>query len=400
MSRIIKYFYVIEFFFFSGTFSFSVSRPKVSLVIWLVSSIFMLLVFKKKVNAYNWGILSFITFWILTVQFITTTSSFDNTYMTYILFPAGCLFGLSQFEFEELREKLLTTFSVICFTSIIAQLVFDFLHVPPVYMRDTAGMVYTTYFYIFNLAWGGDGASNLHRMSSIFWEPGQFQIVCFFILCLFTDKLTEIKKLKDIDIRFLPIFLGIIYSQSTMGYIILSLFLFVIVFFRKKHAGVSIKTLLTMGIILSLSFVAILAIMNSDVVQNKIEQRDNVGQANSYNIRMMDNLACLQATLDSPIFGLGINSKELTDRLISYGNTTSSNGWLYTSACLGIPYIFVFFLLMYKRLREMPSNVPRIFILAIIILAHCNEAMIFFPYVYLYIFRINNRKNKNLLYNK
>lgn len=42
----------------------------------------------------------------------------------------------------------------------------------------------------------GEG-SNIYRLSSIYWEPGQLQIVIFFVLMLFADELADLTKVRD-----------------------------------------------------------------------------------------------------------------------------------------------------------------------------------------------------------
>lgn len=392
MKTFLKYIYVIELLLFSGSVCLSVLYPKLCLIIWVFTALLLILACKEKNLEYNRNVIIAIVSWILIVQFITTTSDFDNKYLTYILFPLGSI-ALSQFSFNDLRYKLLSALSWLCVFSIIAQVGYDFLNLPAKIVYDSNfGQSWTMIFGVFNVNWGGESLdTKLHRMSSIYWEPGEFQIVCFYVLCLFADKLTTFTSIKSIDKRFWPILVSILYSQSTMGYLVLALFIAMIILFRKTEKR-SIKNYISTFLILLISIIGVYALTQSSVVQDKLEQREYTQYDNSYNIRMIDNISCLNATLDSPIFGYGINTDELNSRLLSLGNHTASNGWLLTSASLGIPFIILLFYLMYKRLKEFKSNIPRVFLMAILIIAQCNEASIFFPYIYLYIFKTNDKK--------
>lgn len=385
MKNIISYIYVIELIFFSGSVRFSIANGGVSMIVFILTACLLALFEQKPLKGYNVKVMLAIVAWIIFVQFIETTSNFGRAYLSYILYPLGCCIGLSQLSFEEFRNKALNVFSILCLCSIVVQLGFDFFHLASNNFTVPDGRSFTMCFGIFNVAWGSwEGI--FRRMSSIYWEPGQFQIVCFYILCLFTDKLSSFTNIKSLDKRFIPIFLGILYSQSTMGYMVLAFYLAMVVVFRKQSSGNALKSYIIKTILICVGFISIYALSQSDVIQDKFAQKDEVGDT-SYSVRMLDNIACLTATLESPIVGWGIDSNNLRSKLLSYGSHTSSNGWLLASASLGIPYILFIFIFMYVRLRGFDTSVPRILILLILILAQCNEAAIFFPYIYMYLFK-------------
>ena len=122
----------------------------------------------------------------------------------------------------------------------------------------------------------------------------------------------------------------------------------------------------------------------SDVVQSKLELNESLSDENSFAIRMADNIACFTVAIEHPLFGLGVNSAELNAELATYGNTTASNGWLYSAAQMGFVYIVIMFVAMYVNLRRMNFRLLTGIPLLILILSQANEYATFFPLMWLY----------------
>ena len=176
---------------------------------------------------------------------------------------------------------------------------------------------------------------------------------------------------------------------STTGYMAFALLMIGVFFYSKAKKKKNLLAYLMTGIV---GLIIALALWNSDTVQDKLNQRNDVSERTSYAIRMSDNLACLNITLSSPIYGYGIDTKSIKRQLIINESETSSNGWLYTSACLGIPYLLFLLICIYKRLRDMNLGIPVVVIWAVLVLSQCNEYATFFPITYMYIFKFANYK--------
>ena len=69
----------------------------------------------------------------------------------------------------------------------------------------------------------GEG-SNIYRLSSIYWEPGQLQIVIFFVLMLFADELADLTKVRDNLRKFSPMLVALFFTLSTTAYLTLAIF--------------------------------------------------------------------------------------------------------------------------------------------------------------------------------
>ena len=240
-------------------------------------------------------------------------------------------------------------------------------------------------FYFFNVAWGGETS----RLSSIYWEPGQFQIIILFTLCLFVDELRCISKFKYLLKKFGILFLALLMTISTTGYLAFAILILSVFFYSQVEKKKNILTYL-FCIVCGLFFAFLL--WNSSIVQDKLEQRNEISERTSYAIRMADNIACINITLSSPYYGYGIDTKSLKSQLFMNGSETSSNGWLYTSACLGVPYLLFLLICIYKRVKDMNPGIPIILVVIVLFVSQCNEYATFFPIMYMYIFKFKHYK--------
>ena len=240
--------------------------------------------------------------------------------------------------------------------------------------------------YFFNVDWGEN------RLSSIYWEPGQFQIVIMFVLCLFIDELRDFSRLRQNIRKFGILILAMFMTFSTTGYLSLGLLFFVVILFstlNKKY-----KLLIPFSLIVSC--VIAMFIWNTSVVQEKLAQSEDRSEETSYAIRMADNLALLEIAKSSPVFGEGMETRTFEVLSLKYGNRTSSNGWLWTAASNGFPYLIFMLICIYMGIRRMNLGIPNIVILGLLLLSQANEYATFFPYIFIYIFKF--RDYKKLVY--
>lgn len=372
---------------FNGTF------PRTCLIVWLITAILLLI--KNGIDRRNLRLCALFSLWILSVQFFFTKSTYDNTYLSYLFYMAGGL-GLSAFKFNEFRNWLLKYMSLIGLVSIIVQIGFDFLSFPAYIHFDDGGSPYVISMFFFMVAWTSDADFVLHRLASVFWEPGQYQILITFTLCLFIKELTDFRNLALWMKKFGILFLALLFTQSTMGY--LSLILMMIVsylFCFSTNSNSVIRKMVVKTCSWIILVVSVGYLWQSSVVQDKLSQRDSAVD-NSYNIRLADNIACFYAALESPIYGQGIASKQLKSRLVSLGSQTSSNGWLLSAASLGFVYVIAIFFVMYRRINEMNIVRSPLALLIILVLSQCNESVMYFPYIYMYLYHFRKENNSFL----
>lgn len=388
--KLFKELYVLELILFSGGVVFNGTYPRSCLIIWVLTT--ALLLIKEKPNKNNILICIGISLWILLVQFVFVRGSFDNKYVSYLLYMAGGL-GLFSFTLAEFRSKMLKWMKIIAFFSIIAQIGYDILSFPSYTHYDDGGSSFTICMLFFNVAWAS-GDTILHRLSSVFWEPGQYQILITFTLCLFIDEIADFKNFKIWFKKFGVLIVAMLLTQSTMGYLVLMLIIAISFIFSRKRTSKkqpSLKKHIVSLFTFCIIAVGIFFMWNSSVIQDKLAQGDS-NYDNSYNIRMADNFACLIAALESPIYGQGIETAQLQSRLSALGNFTASNGWLLSAASLGFVYVAIILVIMYMRINEMQQNVPTLAVLGVLFLAQCNESVMYFPYLYIYVYHFKKKK--------
>ena len=304
----------------------------------------------------------------------------DNSFTYFISYPMGMLLAIPYIKFDKFKSYLLTCLNVLMFISIIVHVGYN-LHIIPVsqfYFNDSLRTV-CLFFFAF---WDDSmiGFVPFTRFCSIYWEPGMCQIVIMFVLVLFTEDIRRnIFNLKHIIKRYGILILSIILTGSTMGYLVFSAFVAGLLLFT-PHVSHN-KRLLPIYILVAIGFVAIVA--SSSVVQNKIGSED-AENYKSTAVRLADNYACMSVALENPFWGLGVKSEELDDALYSEGNITASNGWLFTAAQLGVVYVLVLLFAIGKNLIQMKFCVPFLFPLLILVTTQSNEAMTYFPYMWIY----------------
>lgn len=332
-------------------------------------------------SSYNLRLLSILLIIpLINIVFINPHLESNLVYVC-LMFVLSGFFIISSFDFENFRVTWIKYVRWLCLVSIIIQICHDYGGLPAGSI-DVRGCNTTLYF--FNCDWGE------HRLSSIYWEPGQFQIILIFTLCLFTDKFGIMENKQKWLKEWGVIILALLMTVSTTGYlafiILLSGLLFSSYRFnaRKTHRH---------WIFFIPVFVIMFALWKSDAVQEKVEQSEDTGnQHTSAAIRIADNIALYNVTMDSPFVGYGIDTYEQNRKKDEYGSITSSNGWLYASSAFGLIYVGLILLLMYRRVSYMPRVFPSFIIWLSLFISQCDEYIIFFPYIYLYLFKFQKSR--------
>ena len=385
MPNWILYLFCFEILCFSGGQRFDVENQIPTLLIWLVTCFTAFLKSEREYKIEEWLIgvipMLFLMVWMLISTVVVNIFS-DFFFLSYLLFPVGMIISLYSFDFYKVRDCLLRLLSLIMLISIIVHIGYN-LEIIPAELEGDADKTLEMSLFFFNVGWGDFENIPLTRFSSIYWEPGQCQIVIMYVLVLFTDDIQ--KHIYDIGYlmkRYGILLLSILLTGSTTGYIVFALFVSGLLLFNAN--------MLHQRRILPLFLSAILAIgifsffYLSDVVQSKLELSESLNDENSYAIRMADNIACFTVAVENPVFGMGVNSAELNAELEGYGNTTASNGWLFSAAQMGFVYIIVMIVAMYMNIRKMNFGILTVVPLIILILSQANEYATYFPITWMY----------------
>ena len=385
MPKWILYLFCFEILCFSGGQRFDVENQIPTLLIWLVTCFTAFLNSEIEYRIEEWfvGVIPvlFLMVWMLISTVVVNIFS-DFFFLSYLLYPMGIVISLYCFDFYKVRDCLLRLLSLIMVVSILVHIGYN-LEIIPAELEGDAEKPLTMSLYFFNVGWGSFESIPLTRFSSIYWEPGQCQIVIMYVLVLFSDDIqNHIYDIAYLLKKYGILLLSILLTGSTTGYIVFALFVSGLLLFngnmlnQRRILPIFLSAILAIGIF---SFFYL-----SDVVQAKLELSESLNDDNSYAIRMADNLACFTVAIDNPIFGMGINSVELNAELEAYGNTTASNGWLFSAAQMGFVYIIVMFIAMYMNIRKMNFGILTIVPLIILILSQANEYATYLPITWMY----------------
>lgn len=378
---------ILQMLFLCGGEIWFVRGASITIPVWLLTCF----LYNRKHGSYsilmkNMSI--YLPFFLIVVfsTFIIGEETRSLMFASVLLLPFGMSILLASIDFNVFRIHLLKVVNALLLVSIIVQLLHNFSIIPAAHSRGYLGGIS---LYLFQTEWGQFDTliGVFYRMSSVYWEPGMFQIVLVYTLMLYTDILRE----KITDIKFLLknfgfIFLSFILSASTMGY--LCLFLILIYLFTFSNAYKRHKFVYSFYLIIGGFFMFLL--MNSSIVTDKLEQRELGNDSSSFIIRQNDNIACFNVALENPFWGLGCDTKSLHRQVTNAGSRTSSNGWLFGMAMFGIPLILFMWAMIYHNLKLRIVHKKAIFVWVILILSQCNEYLVYFPCVFMYIYRFKS----------
>lgn len=372
----VEFIAALEIIIFSGGirfYGFLVHYP-----IFLATAFLLCFLVRPNLLQSSSRVIGYIVFFVLINQFLLQSSMVSFDFIRIIIYGIGSFFIISSVNFYSFREKLLKVLTLFLIPSIIVQILYmsSLISSHPFEIGDR---VFYMSLGIFNVEWAGVDT----RMSSIYWEPGQCQLVIVLVMSLFFDELVRIKNLFHLVKKYGVLFFALVMTNSTMGYLCLGYILMIIMLSNMKGQKNKLLFLLYLAVALFFSYV----ILQSAVVQDKFEQREEVNQMTSFAIRASDNIALFNITMDSPFLGVGIGT-ELFDSLSDkYDNITGSNGWLWLSATCGIPFLLFYLVNIFKKIKLMNSGVNPYVILFLIVLTQANEWGVFFPILFLYMFR-------------
>lgn len=369
----------IEIVLFSGGIRFY--GFLIHYAVYIATAFLLFFLRRPNLSQSSYRVIGTILVFVLINQFVLQTNMISFDFIRIIIYGIGSFFIISSVNFYSFREKLLVFLSLILIPSIIVQILY-MMSLIPSYPFEIGDRVFYMSLGIFNVEWGNVDT----RMSSIYWEPGQCQLVIVLIMSLFFDELINIKDFFYFIKKYGILFVALLMTNSTMGYLCLGAILMIILMSNMKGQNNKVILLFYLSIALLFSY----AIWGSEVVQSKIEQREEVNEMTSYAIRASDNLALFNITMDSPLLGVGMGTEQFENLSEKYDNYTSSNGWLMISATCGIPFLLFYLVNIFSKIKMMDNRVNPFLILSLIVLTQANEWGFFFPILFLYMFRFDN----------
>lgn len=131
-------------------------------------------------------------------------------------------------------------------------------------------------------------------------------------------------------------------------------------------------------------------ILMSDVVQDKINNESSASLIS----RQSDNLAMFQMVLEEPFIGWGLGSVDHLKRSDALGNWSNSNGILYMTSSVGIPWLILYLAFLCIGIYRLGfRNISLLFVLLAFLMMESNEKFIEHPVSYILLFY----REKNIL---
>lgn len=217
---------------------------------------------------------------------------------------------------------------------------------------------------IFNVGWDVPFV----RMSGIWHEPGAFQIFISMGIVFLLRKVNKSTMTKWDWSKFVIFIVGLLFTESTMAYIILM----IVLVLTSRTIMRKINVYAKLGAFICVVF-ALFFLVNSDVVQNKFDKHSD-----SKETRTKDNIGDLIMIAKYPVLGVGLEANYAIEAK-KYDVSTSSNGILFNTACLGLLWLISFLAFTYVQIKRMThkSTVLTWGIYLIVLLCLSNEAYMF-----------------------
>lgn len=314
---------------------------------------------------------------LLNIYYFNTHTLGNNGLAIFVCLLASYFF-YSSYDLDDFKRIYLAVIKWIVITGVPVYLLAEMNMLPTYLLPSFEGGLHSM-FLIFHIGW----PSYFHRFSGIWHEPGACTIFLNFAILLYSKELQEGNIDKKLVRSIIIITIGILFTQSTTGYMAFATIIAYSIFPLIKRMSIGRK--LFAGLVFIL---AIFLIVNSPVVTEKLSQEKT--DKTSLGVREMDNMAMLTMALDRPFTGYGYQTKEFDSISYYLDNKTSSNGILYIAACSGIWWILLFVIYSYRGISRMHFKMP-IFVLIIFIILECNERFVELPISYLFILNFKER---------
>lgn len=337
----------------------------------------------RRIIMENLRILAPVVTWIILVNYFFNhdTTTYKGM-VTCIYLLSMCLIA-SSVNFGRFKNVMLLVANIIAVASIVVQFAYNLGLVGATDPHlQTANSPRALYLFNVDWSWAGEG-----RLASIYHEPGQYQIVLTYIICMFADELSDLKRWFKPNIKkFGIIILAFILTKSTMGYVVMGLVFFTMV----TNVLLDGKNKLLFPVMIGIAYLVFILIYSSDAIQMKIEQSQNLNAHSSFAIRFADNVALLESIKDKPITGWGSDSLSLLKTLVNRGSVTNSNGVFLAAAELGVVYVFMWFVMLFRGLRRIYNLQLAIGLSIALMLTQMNEVGYFLPIIFIYLFRFKD----------
>lgn len=327
--------------------------------------------FRVKRNTYlpifKWTVLVCVIFSAQFLKFgqITVLGSLN------FIMKIWCAIMMAKLLGEKFPETALRVMSVICLISLV------------LYPFNLAGIRFPALVEIqskseslifYTQTWEDIKHSGPYRNSGMFWEPGAFAGYIIFVFMLFIGNPASLwKKYK---VRFLLLFIALITTLSTTGYIVASVLILYAILktHRSKVLGIALAGLASAGIIylfLNLDFLG-------EKIKNEFFFAESENEIGLNYSRIGSVIFDLQYIASSPIFGNGLDNStrfRFHQGLPEEDLSGFSNGFSGCIASMGILYMIVYLVSVFRN----PTLKSRWMLMLILILLLQGEYFLNYP---------------------
>lgn len=320
----------------------------------------------------------------IVLGFVSWPGAFN--YIVTFLFGGLVIYLLG----DRFAHKFFTIMSYVALISLIFYPIINILNIhPPALAWGDDEQHYTYFVYTF-------AKEHQFRNCGMFWEPGAF--AGMISLCV-AFNVKEFPVLwKKHKFKVIVIILALLTTQSTTGYIIFFFIAMYFLLFFVKDKTIAFTVLPVLFVL------AIVAYTNVTFLQQKLEEQSQssltLDQGEFSNTRFGSLIFDMHYVKKHPIIGNGFHettryadNPELVQLIEMGANLADANGFSNYLACLGIPFMFFYFLLTYKATSKIDTKTG-ILIVAVIFLTLFGEQWLNYP-LYIGMVYVGYRRSPN-----
>lgn len=371
-----EYFAVLMMIVASGSAYFFMYNAGVTIVIYLISSIILIL-HSHPIKHFN---LFFIVYLFL-LLFCLTFNGFNIGVVGFIIYLFSTFFITSSLPFQKFKRVFLNVVIWLSLFSFIFQIIYIFgILSPKLYGAGHVGDL--PGHYLIGLHVFGNGQYGLgNRLAGIFWEPGIYQIILNSALIFNIDILLQ----KDSGLRYRKIklfiiLLAILWTMSTTAYLVLG-FIIIGYLVKKSVHSLKFKILTLLGMI-----IFSVVILLSPIIVEKFSTSNS-----SFLVRSNDLIGLFFSIGDAPILGTGVGTQAFQNIALKNSLTGSmSAGILMLTVQFGIFWLISYLLSDWKEYFKRSIKIPSLFYMFILICFGLCEPLAYSPVMLIYALPFKN----------
>ncbi len=357
--------------FFSGNPITRLGNQYLPILISIVVFIFFYRKFKKDFYLLIGSIIAALCFLFFSQQIVLAFVSWPGAINYIMVFFLGAV--LVYLIGKDFPLILFDIVSYICVISLVGYLVINIAGFRPrAFVWSSERFTYIFYTYV---------KQHAARNCGMFWEPGAFAGIITLTVALNIHEYSRIWNRHKFKI--IAIFLALLTTQSTTGYLVLFLIgLYYLIFFVESFV-------LKYSLIAFMFFVGIIVYQSTDFLKDKIESQSETGMAldkgefsaGRFGAFIFD----LHYIKKHPIVGNGLHeSTRYADhpqliQLMKFGyELAHGNGLSNYTASMGVPFMITYLCLVYFAVYNYNKKVAFI-VIAVVILSLFSEQWLRYP---------------------